>query len=263
MEVEDFQKIVRKYYQEHGRDLPWRQEPLDPYHILVSEIMLQQTQVSRVIPKYEAFIRQFPSVHAVARASLAEVLRAWNGLGYNRRAKYLHEAMKALVAKEHPWTLEDLTGCKGIGLNTAAAVLTYAYNQPLAFVETNIRTVYIHHYFPDLGTVTDKQIIALLETSLDRTNPREFMWALMDYGSYLKRAVGNTARNSRHYAKQSKFEGSRRQLRGQIIKVLASHPQRLSQLLAVIPDKRLPGVLHDLCAEGLITGQDNKFLLTR
>lgn len=111
-----FQKTVWDYYAKHGRDLPWRRpDSEDPYKILVSEIMLQQTQVQRVIPKYHSFLERFPSVESLAEAPLATVLSEWSGLGYNRRGKYLHEAARVLVVKGAPWQLEDLVACKGIG----------------------------------------------------------------------------------------------------------------------------------------------------
>lgn len=257
--IRDFQAVVWEYYQRHGRDLPWR-HTTEPYKILVSEVMLQQTQVARVIPKYQAFINQFPTARALANANLAEVLRAWSGLGYNRRAKYLHDAAKQLADKKM-WTLPDLTNCKGIGTNTAAAVITYAYNQPVGFIETNIRTVFIHHFFADKTGVADKEILPLVEQTLDKENPREWFWALMDYGSHLKTTVGNTARASKHYTKQSTFIGSKRQLRGQVLRLLADKQLSLVQLSQVLPDSRLSAILADLQVEGLVTRQKSHYRL--
>lgn len=251
MDTTQFQELIWNYYHQHGRDLPWRRTT-DPYKILVSEIMLQQTQGPRVVPKYEQFLNQFPNAKALANTSLASVITAWSGLGYNRRAKYLHEAAKQLKDKK-TWTLDDLTACKGIGVNTAAAVLTYAYNQVIPFIETNVRTVYIHHFFEDHDEVSDKQLLPFVTETLDQEHPREWFWALMDYGSYLKTQTVNPSRRSKHYTKQSKFEGSRRQLRGQILRELATQKQTRQQLINGIKDDRLTGVLDDLVKEGLIT----------
>jgi len=248
-----FVELVWDYYVRNGRNLPWRSEPYDAYNILVSEVMLQQTQVIRVIPKYTDFIHRFPTVHDLADAPLAEVLRAWNGLGYNRRAKYLHEAAKALVTVEQPWEQRNLVACRGIGHNTSAAVVTYAYNQPVAFIETNIRSVYIHHFFSDKEQVDDKEILPLVGMTLDQENPREWFWALMDYGSHLKTAQGNAARSSKHYATQSPFQGSKRQIRGQVLKQLSIGPTSLIKLEGAIVDDRLGKVLEDLIQEGLIS----------
>lgn len=259
-EIQQFQETVWNYYHAHGRNLPWRHEPFDPYHILVSEIMLQQTQVSRVIPKYTEFLTLFPTLGASAQAPLADVIKAWSGLGYNRRAKYLHDASSQLRDKI-TWTMDDLTACKGIGFNTAAAVITYAYNQPIAFIETNIRTVYISHFFEGSDDVHDKEILERVAATLDTEHAREFMWALMDYGSYLKAGSGNASRRSKHYAKQSAFHGSKRQIRGQVLRLLGSGSFAAVQLARSIEDERLAVVLGDLEKEGLINRQGNTYFL--
>ena len=256
MTHEQFISEIWKYYHQHGRNLPWRQrEPngsFDAYKILVSEMMLQQTQVTRVIDKYAEFLRRFPTLQRLAEASLAGVLVSWSGLGYNRRAKFLWQTAQQLVGQPQPWSYDSLVACPGIGPNTAAAIVVYAYNLPMTFVETNIRTVYIHHYYNDVVGVTDHAILALLEKTYDRENPREFFWALMDYGSHLKTTVGNLSRQSKQYAKQPKSEGSVRQLRGQILRSLASSSKTERQLAKVLPDDRLSTVLHDLIQEELI-----------
>lgn len=255
---ETFLTVLWEQYRLHGRPtLPWRipegaSGTFDPYKIMVSELMLQQTQVGRVIPKYQVFLARFPHLGALAAARLGDVLRVWQGLGYNRRAKYLHEAARALLAKQAPWQYTDLLACRGIGPNTAAAVLTYSYNQPFGFVETNIRTVYIHHFFANQTNVSDREILALVEQTLDRENPREFYWALMDYGSYLKASIGNLNTASKQYVRQSRFEGSRRQIRGRIIRLLGGRPYTKRELLALVTDRRVPAVLGELQTEGLI-----------
>jgi A/G-specific adenine glycosylase len=257
MDIRDFQEVVWQYYHQHGRELPWRNpEPsqtFDPYKILVSEIMLQQTQAGRVVAKYQAFLEEFPAVGALAAAPLANVLVAWSGLGYNRRAKYLHEAAKQLARAPQPWSIETLVACKGVGFNTAAAVVSYAYNQPVAFIETNIRTVFIHHFFANEDKVDDKAIMPLVAQVLDQEHPREWGWALMDYGVHLKATAGNASRNSKQYARQSAFEGSKRQVRGQVLRLLHAGHYGREELARLIPDDRLPRVLSDLLHEQLIS----------
>lgn len=257
MDMQEFQETVWQYYHQHGRTLPWRLpdsgDTFDPYKILVSEIMLQQTQAARVVPKYTAFLQQFPTVLALAAAPLAEVLVAWSGLGYNRRAKYLYEAARQLAQTPRPWTIQDLMACKGVGYNTAAAVVAYAYNQQVVFIETNIRTVFIHHFFAEREAIDDKEILPLVDQALDPEHPREWYWALMDYGVHLKTTVGNASRSSKHYAKQSAFEGSKRQVRGRVLRALHDQSYSRQELAGLIEDDRLVVVLNDLLTEKLIS----------
>lgn len=265
MDIATFQELVWENYRTMDRWLPWRAPEADgqfaAYKILVSEVMLQQTQAGRVIPKYQQFIERFPDQHSLAQAPLADVLVAWSGLGYNRRARYLHEAAKRLGATPQPWSYDDLVACKGIGPNTAAAICVYAYNVPLVFIETNIRTVFIHHFFSGSAAVHDKELLPYISETLDREYPREWYWALMDYGVQLKSTVGNAARSSKHYAKQSKFEGSRRQVRGRVLRELASGVRTSAELAEVIPDERLAAVLQELRRDGLISVQGDQLSL--
>lgn len=257
-QIEEFQAIVWDYYAHNARRMPWRDVPT-PYHVLVSEIMLQQTQVNRVLPKFQAFIARFPDVASLAAAPLGDVLREWNGLGYNRRAKFLHQAAQA-VAQEYEGTLPDqldlLVKLPGIGKNTAGAVLAYAYERPVVFVETNIRTVYFRHFLEGHERIDDKEVIALLEQTIDREQPREWYWALMDYGSYLKQHHGNNITLSKHYTKQSAFAGSLRQLRGQVLKLLLQAPMTHKQLDEKFADARLETLLQELERDGLIHRAD-------
>jgi A/G-specific adenine glycosylase len=218
---------------------------------MVSEIMLQQTQAARVIPKYQEFLTLFPTVQSLAAASLADVLKAWSGLGYNRRAKFLWQAA-GQIKNTFPDTLDDLVALPGVGVNTAGAILAYSFNQPVVFIETNIRSVYIHHFFEDRMDVHDTEILPIVKVTLDKEHPREWYWALMDYGVYIKNTVGNTSRNSKHYTKQSTFAGSRRQIRGQIIKLLSERPVSDEEIRNIISDTRLDEVLNDLTKEQLI-----------
>lgn len=218
-------------------------------------MMLQQTQVSRVIPKFEVFIKRFPNFQSLSKASLGEVQKAWSGLGYNRRAKFLWQAARIITQQysgKLPSDSAELVRLPGIGQNTAGAILAYAFDKPTVFVETNIRTVFIHHFFKDRTAIDDKELLPLIEQTLNEVAPRLWYWALMDYGVFLKTTEGNLAAKSRHYTKQSKFQGSRRQLRGQIQRLLIIKPHTSGQFRRTIADERLPGILEDLASEGLI-----------
>lgn len=257
---------VWEYYRAHGRhDLPWR-KTRDPYRILVSEVMLQQTQVVRVIPKYQSFLYQFPSTKALASASLGDVLRAWQGLGYNRRAKYLHEAATIVHKMHHgrwPRRATKLISLPGIGPYTAGAVAAFAYNEPVSIIETNIRTVYLHHFFPGEIAVGDQAIMELVIKTLDRANPREWYWALMDYGAYIKQLHGSHNHRSRSYIKQSRFIGSARQVRGRIINALltkALNKRGLTQLVRVDSDQVIRQ-LETLVSEGLVVQDGDHYRL--
>jgi A/G-specific adenine glycosylase len=265
--IADFQETVWEFYRRHGREgLPWRQPAadgnFDPYLVMVSELMLQQTQVPRVVPKYLEFTAQFPTARALAAAPLGDVLRAWQGLGYNRRAKFLWLAAQEITRiGAFPGALTDLVKLPGVGPNTAGAILAYAYNQPVVFVETNIRTVYIHHFFEHHEVVADAEIAAALTATLDYEHPREFYWALMDYGTHVKATYGNKSRVSKTYARQSAFHGSRRQIRGQVVRLLGGRAYTGAELRGLLPDERLETVLHELKTEGLIREADGRFSL--
>lgn len=260
-----FSQTVLQYFADHARDLPWRRPEadgsFDPYKILVSEIMLQQTQVARVIPKYQQFLAVYPTIQRLAQAPLSDVLRYWSGLGYNRRAKYVHGAAKALQHETQHWTYDLLIAQPGIGPNTAKAVLAYSYNQPVVFIETNIRTVLLHHFFQGQAEVSDQELLSILESHLPSSQYREWYWALMDYGAYLKRTAGSQLHKSRTFVKQSVFAGSRRQLRGQVLKLLTARTISLQTMKSLLPDERLAEVLQDLIREGLITYQEQSYQL--
>jgi A/G-specific adenine glycosylase len=268
-ELESFQNTVWEHFRLHGRhDLPWRipeaDGSFDPYKILVSEIMLQQTQVPRVIPKYYEFLEKFPTVDVLASARLATVLKTWNGLGYNRRAKFLWQAAQAIV-QEHDAIFPSeeivLVRLPGVGKNTAHAIRAYAFNQPAIFIETNIRTVYIFHFFQNREGVSDAEILEIIEKTADQNDPRSWHWALMDYGSFLKQTIGNLNKLSKSYARQSPFEGSKRQIRGKILRLLGEKPMTKQALAAKINDDRLDAVLADLLAESLIRKQSDRYAL--
>lgn len=238
------------------RPMPWRENP-DPYWVLVSEIMLQQTQVDRVVPKFQAFLAQFPTPHVLAAASLGEVLTAWSGLGYNRRAKFLHQAAQKICTEfkgRVPDDFEALVSLPGIGPNTAGAILAYSSNRPVVFVETNIRTVYFHHFFAGRQAVTDKEVMALVQETLDYEHPREWYWALMDYGAFLKKQGLGALDVSATYRKQSPLKGSVREVRGIIIRELTQGPLSRHDLINQLPtDSRATQALAALIAEGMVS----------
>ena len=266
MSYTSFRKTIWDFYKKHGRhELPWR-KTINPYRILVSEVMLQQTQVDRVVPFYQAFIRQFPTVQKLAAAPLADVLRAWQGLGYNRRAKMLHGAAKAIVQQGMPKTTEGLETLPGVGPYTARAVAAFAWNEPGIVIETNIRTLIIHHFFPKHEKVGDDEIATVLAKALPQHRAREWYWALMDYGAYLKRSgVSHNAR-AKVYTKQSRFSGSAREARGALLRELAKGSAGERRLTGLLGDDRrgqLAAQLEKLDAEGLVQKKGSRFSLPR
>jgi A/G-specific adenine glycosylase len=221
-DVHGFRRIIYDYYRTNGRALPWRQT-FDPYSILVSEVMLQQTQVERVSGKYELFLHLFPDFPALAAAPLDLLLSAWQGLGYNRRALFLRETARRVVADFLgilPSSVEALATLPGIGIATASAVATFAFNEPVTFIETNVRTVFIHFFFRGREKVGDRELLPLAEAALDRQDPRNWYYALMDYGTMLKKQGEKGHRRSSGYRRQSPFRGSDRQVRGKILRLL-------------------------------------------
>jgi len=255
--LRQFTLHVISFYQYYRRDLPWR-TTTDPYRILVSEMMLQQTQVDRVIPKYQHFVSVFPDFSTLAAASQKDVLCAWQGLGYNRRALALHTIAHKVMdtySGTVPSTAEELMKFPGIGKATASAILVYAHNVPLVFIETNIRRVFIHFFFRDTQNIPDTRIEPLVAETLWKENPRDWYNSLMDYGSLLKNRVPNPNIQSSVYQKQSPFQGSDRQLRGQILKVLLTGAEMteeaLTKELKADPD-RLARILAAMHREGLI-----------
>lgn len=263
MNIDDFRMLIKTRGDELWREMPWRDDTR-AYYVLVSELMLQQTQVSRVVPKFIAFIGRFPDENSLARASLVDVLKVWQGLGYNRRAKYLHEAAKKIVHEfggDFPQAEIDILSLPGVGKNTAGAIRAYVFNQPSIFVETNIRTVYIHHFFTGHSDITDKQITEKLEVTIDRNNPRRFYQALMDYGSSLKASgVKNNAR-SKHYKKQSPLRGSLREMRGEILRRLTRGDTNWRETIEY--DARFEEALRGLEKDRLVTRVKSDWHLTK
>ncbi len=257
-----FQDLVYRYLTVHGRSFPWR-NTFDPYRILVSEIMLQQTQTSRVTGKYERFIEAFPDFASLTHAELNDVLALWQGLGYNRRALALKKLAEIVVRDyggELPDSLGALTALPGIGKATAGSILAFAFNKPIPFIETNIRRVFIHFFFQDRRGITDSEILPLVEKTLDKENPRQWYYALMDYGAMLAGHVPNPNRKSAHYTRQSRFEGSERQIRGMILKALIANGPLSEKALIKrlgVDAGRVEKNLAELEKEGFLVRTDN------
>ena len=255
--ISQFNAYLAEFYEKNKRPMPWRDD-ITPFRVVVSEIMLQQTQVPRVMDQFPQFIQTFPDFNALAGASLEDVMRAWQGLGYNRRAKYLLEISRAIVEKWNgivPDDPEILVTLPGIGTATAGSIVAFSYNRPVVFIETNIRRVFIHHFFQDQADVSDKEIIPVICCALNKNTPREWYYSLMDYGTFLAGKIKNPNRRSRHYAVQSPFAGSDREIRGQVIKVLLENgPTQYNQLVGIVGDQhsRTEKIISQMIIEGLI-----------
>lgn len=259
----DLNQIIYKHYNRHSRaDLPWRID-VSPYAVTVSEIMLQQTQVQRVVPKFKQFMKVFPDWDTLAEAEFSQVLTCWQGLGYNRRARYLHNMAKQVVESyggKLPATIKELVEFKGVGINTAGAILVYAFNEPYIFIETNIRSVFIYHLFADGEVIDDKDIIDQIERYLDYDNPREWYWAVMDYGTWLKSKTKNPSRRSAKYSKQTPFMGSQREVRSIVTKYVMTHgPVTINEIIESVSDLRVQAVVEQLAKDKIIRRVDDKF----
>lgn len=229
--------------------------------------MLQQTQTSRVVDKYIQFTRAFPTFAALANAPLGDVLLKWQGLGYNRRAislKKIAEHVTNTLKGELPQDIVALDDLPGIGYATACSIRAFAWNLPAPFIETNIRRVYIHFFFSNLKKVNDQTILPLVAKTLNTEKTREWYYALMDYGAYLKSIVPNPNRKSAHYTKQSVFVGSNREVRGAILKLMTSKKiiTRV-ELLKLLPfeKNKVEKNLLDLTKEGFLTTKAKKIIL--
>lgn len=226
MSRDDFVRLVRAEGQLRYRSLPWRNID-DPYGVLVSEVMLQQTQVARVTGRWERFMATFPTLDALAAAGTADVLAEWQGLGYNRRALALKRAAEVCAADfagRLPRTADELVALPGIGPATAAGVVAFAYDEPSVYLETNVRTVFLHELFCGRDKVPDREIAPLVAATCPAAGARAWYYALLDYGAHLKAQVGNASRRSTHYTRQSAFEGSRRQKRAEVVRIVLASP---------------------------------------
>lgn len=260
------------FYSQNGRhDMPWRKDTR-AYYILLSEVMLQQTQVERVKTKFVEFVKEFPDWNSLAEAKQSRVVSLWQGLGYNRRALYLCRCAETVVNNYNgnlPKNSTELQQLPGIGPNTAGAIMAFAYDQPVVFIETNIRRVLLHEFFVGKESVDDSELIPILEKIIaqlpgSQFSSRTFYWAMMDYGTYLKQQVPNPNRRSKHYTKQSQFVGSTRQLRGLILKELLRSPQQKSVLQTAVNEvdsERFNIVINSLLKDGFVIQQGERIQL--
>lgn len=264
--IRSFRTIIRSYYKKNGRDLSWRRTK-DPYRIFVSEIMLQQTQVERVLKKYEEFLTAFPDFESLAQARLDRLLKVWSGMGYNRRSLAMKAAAEKVVNEYNgilPKAPDQLITFPGIGKATAGSIPAFAFDVPSVFVETNIRRVYIHFFFHDDNAVHDNDILPLVEKTLDRSDPKNWYYALMDYGVMLGRRDENQNRRSVHYARQSAFEGSKRQARGKVLKELTVKPgQSVAQIRSLLRGNGsvASDILSQLEKEGFIRKTKGRYYI--
>ncbi len=262
-----FQKAILAHFHANPRPMPWR-ETRDPYHILVSEIMLQQTQVERVKAKYAEFLAAFPTLAHLANAPLPEVLRTWQGLGYNRRAIALKRCAEEIAGRfdgRFPTGIDDLLSLPGIGPYTARAVAVFAFGGAEPFIETNIRTVFIHFFFHGRDQVADREVMPLVEATLDRGNPRAWYYALMDYGVMLKQRHPNPGRRSAHHIRQSPFKGSNRELRSRMLRAIMDQPGLTGNALAALLGAETEPIGRNLEAlerEGFIKRRGKSYAIT-
>lgn len=263
-QVRAFRKRIYTHFKEHGRDFPWR-KTREPYHVFVSEVMLQQTQTSRVSQKFPEFIAAFPDFRRLAAAPLKEVYRQWQGMGYNRRALFLQKAAQMVVAAHGgklPASVEELEELPGIGPATARSIAAYAFSLPVVFIETNIRTIYIHEFFPGKITVRDENLLPLVEQTLDRKDPWTWYNALMDYGVMIKENHPNPGRRSSHYVRQKPFGSSDRRIRGEILRRAAASDTGVTVAAvaaAGFPAERVERCCAALAAEGLLERSGKRF----
>ncbi|MDP2641428.1 MAG: A/G-specific adenine glycosylase [Candidatus Yanofskybacteria bacterium] len=265
MTIPSFQRHILAWHRKNRRDLPWRNTK-DPYKILVSEIMLQQTQVSRVLPKYEEFLRAFPTPKALAKTADAKLLSVWKGLGYWRRARYLKETA-FLLQEEFPKIPAQLELLPGIGPYTARALACFAFQHQEAFLDTNIRRVYLHFFFANTTNVSDKEILTIAQKAVWKRNPREWHYALFDYGA-IELKDKSINKRSRHYAKQSKFEGSFRSFRTKVVRFLLDQPNqtassmKIARMLRDAETLYSPGnIVQSLLKDGLIKKKGKSYSL--
>ena len=308
-DIRKFRSTIYGHYKKNSRKLPWRppalklrkDNALDPYRIVVSEIMLQQTQVSRVLTKYPTFIKTFPNFKSLAKAPFKKIFRVWQGMGYNRRAlalKKIAERVEKEFGGKLPVSPETLETFPGIGHYTACAISAFAYNQPTVFIETNIRTVFIYFFFPkkkrarpvtlqlanrnpsskthsttayapmttktsESNGVNDEELLPFIKQTLDRHNPREWYYALMDYGAMLKEKGARLNKRSAHYRAQSRFKGSNRELRGKILEMLSQRNMSEVELVRALRKKGtlVKKNLITLMIEGLIKKRGKKIVI--
>lgn len=271
--------FVEKVYREgtlYYRALPWRYLN-DPYAVLVSEVMLQQTQVSRVLKYWDRWMDFFPTLDALAAADVACVLERWQGLGYNRRALALKRTAEICVQNRDatlPTTEEHLRELPGVGPATAAGIMAFAYDRFAVYIETNVRTVFLHELFGSADNITDGMLSPLVATTCPDKNVRRWYYALLDYGAHLKACGINASQRSAHYTLQSSFEGSHRQKRAEILRWVLAHPGISKDELGAhliefesMAKREVPSysafesIVDELMHEGFFHEEDGRYLI--
>lgn len=274
-----FRALVLRRGRELYRDLPWRRTR-DPYEIWLSEVMLQQTQVTRVDGRWQHWLERFPTIDALASAQTADVLDEWQGMGYNRRALALLNAARIVAdgGGDMPVEARDLEALPGIGPATAAGIRAFAYDLPGVYLETNVRTVLLHELYSGAVQVPDRELVPLVEATCPKDasdptdDPRTWYYALLDYGAFLKRTVPNPSRRSRAHVRQSRFEGSHRQKRAMVVRALLAHREtggvdaatianEMSELEAAagrppVGEQQVLDLLEELSGEGFCHSED-------
>ncbi len=255
-----FQKKIFKWWKENKRDFPWR-ETNNPYKIMVSEIMLQQTQATSVVTKFTEFLDKFPDIESLSKASKQELLSTWSGLGYNRRALWLQEAAQQLLDRdEFPMLPKELQKLKGIGKYSANSILIFAFNFDLATVDTNIRRILIAEGFANEDT-SEKELFQIAKQFLPKGKSRDWHNALMDYGALHLTA---SATGIKPTSKQPKFKGSDREKRGKILKYLVEKREATIKELKVVTEdnkKQLGSILEKMVKDGLIVKKGENYLI--
>ncbi|MEZ5360719.1 MAG: Fe-S cluster assembly protein HesB [Candidatus Zixiibacteriota bacterium] len=263
-QIAAFRRKIWRFYKTHCRDLPFR-NTTDPYHITVSELMLQQTQVERVIPKYLAWIKKWPNWASLANASTKAILAAWSGLGYNRRALHLHKLARVVTddfGGQLPTERDALQKLPGIGPYTAGAILIFAYNKNIVTIDTNIRRVLLYELKLPV-TLPKRELEQVALTVLPHGRSRDWHNALMDYGAL---ALPRNMNDIPPESKQSKFEGSLRQIRGEIVRRLTEIDQIDMRSVAGSMDRSLEDVQKAalaLAKDGLVEVTDYKIRLVK
>ncbi len=286
MTIPQFQKRILSWYKKNRRDLPWRNTK-NPYRILVSEVMLQQTQVARVLPKYKEFLLAFPTFQALAKTSNKKLLKVWAGLGYWKRVLNLKATAKTLAflqtrrapsadgvkrkeKTEFEQKLSDpkfLETLPGIGPYTARALACFAFGNTEAFLDTNIRRVYLHFFFPRRKNISDTEILPIAQRAVWKKNPREWHYALFNYGATVLKDKKINKR-SKHYTKQSRFEGSSRSFRTKVMRFLLDQQNQTattSRIKRFLKEAQSPydteKILTSLKKDGLIKKKRNSYSL--
>ena len=259
--IQNFHKKLFSWFYINKKDYPWR-NTTDPYCIMVSEFMLQQTQTSRVVPKYEAFIQRFPTLESLVNSENVDVLQLWSGLGYNRRALWLKGAAEQIhLLGSFPRNSKELKKIKGIGDYTSRAILIFAFNDDLATVDTNIRRIFIYEGFAKEET-KEKELFEIAEQLLPENRSREYHSALMDYGNEVLTSAKTKIKPK---TIQSKFKGSTRQHRGNIVKYLTENGSASKNQLVTncnVPDGEIDRILLKLIKDGLIIKEEEDYFIS-